>query len=288
MQLLYINSVVDAAAPQSHLPSFHPVLHLSSHFLQSNSCFPSFLLTSLCASHIHLPKPSRPSTLGSFPFLAIHSWKSSAHTQHGYSFPNRPRNWRISLCCDGEARGGYDADMVCSSVHVLRPNSSTSGGQSGGGARAAVATDGGVDFSVVVIDDASLAMLFFINAAQSAEEVQERQLKFPSQHQSSEVPRSIRHERLAIFSENYTLWYFRRRIISFMLSRRLRLAMCVLDGIREDFVHTLRARIVDLCRCFLLLLVLIGQRLTQRASGLMSSVPDCHDPWAVVGTRYNT
>lgn len=58
---------------------------------------------------------------------------------------------------------------------MLRPNSSTSGGQSGGGSRDAVETAGGVDVSVVV-DDMSLAMLFFIRAAQSADEVQERHL----------------------------------------------------------------------------------------------------------------
>lgn len=58
---------------------------------------------------------------------------------------------------------------------MLRPSSSTSGGQSGGGARDAVLTAGGVDVSVVV-DDLSLEMLFFIIAAQSAEEVQVRHL----------------------------------------------------------------------------------------------------------------
>lgn len=58
---------------------------------------------------------------------------------------------------------------------MLRPNSSTSAGQSGGGSRDAVETAGGVDVFVAV-DDLSLAMLFFIRAAQSAEEVQERHL----------------------------------------------------------------------------------------------------------------
>lgn len=59
---------------------------------------------------------------------------------------------------------------------MLRPSSSTSGGQSGGGAREAVETEGGVDVAVVV-DDLSLAILFFMRAAQSAEEVQERHLE---------------------------------------------------------------------------------------------------------------
>ena len=91
---------------QSHLPSPHPVLHLSSHLPQSNSPFPNFLLTSLCASHIHLPSSPLPLTLGSFPSLFIQAWKSSAHTQHGYSFENRERNCRISVCWVGVAVGG--------------------------------------------------------------------------------------------------------------------------------------------------------------------------------------
>ena len=91
---------------QSHLPSSHPVLHLSSHLAHSNSSLPNFRLTSLCASHIHLPNPALPSTLGSFPFLPIHSWKSSAHVQHGYRRENKPRNCFISDCWPGEAVGG--------------------------------------------------------------------------------------------------------------------------------------------------------------------------------------
>lgn len=75
----------------------------------------------------------------------------------------------------GEARGGYEAEIVCNKVQVLRPSSSTSGGQSGGGATDAVSTAGGEDVSVVVCD-LSLEILFFIIAAQSAEEVQVRQL----------------------------------------------------------------------------------------------------------------
>ena len=91
---------------QSHRPSAHPVLHLSSHLEQSNRRFPSFSLTSLWASHIHLPNPSLPSTLGSFPLLLIHSRKSSAHDQHGYNFPKSCKNCRISDCCVGSATGG--------------------------------------------------------------------------------------------------------------------------------------------------------------------------------------
>ena len=58
---------------QSHLPSPHPVLHRSSHLSHSNTSFPNFLLTSLCASHIHLPNSPLEETLGSFPGLFIHS-----------------------------------------------------------------------------------------------------------------------------------------------------------------------------------------------------------------------
>jgi hypothetical protein len=46
-------------AVQPHLPSFHPVLHLSSHLEQSNVGFPSFLFTSLCASQSQFPSSSR-------------------------------------------------------------------------------------------------------------------------------------------------------------------------------------------------------------------------------------
>lgn len=58
---------------QSHLPPSQPSLHLSFHNLQSNSPFPSFRLTSLCALHIHKPNSSRPRTRGSFSGLLIQS-----------------------------------------------------------------------------------------------------------------------------------------------------------------------------------------------------------------------
>src|ERR1700733_13010690 len=80
----------------SHRPAFQPVLHLSSHFEQSNSFFPSFLLTSLCASHIHCPNSSLLSVL--ILFLVMKSWKSSAHTQQGYSFEKSPTNCVTWLC----------------------------------------------------------------------------------------------------------------------------------------------------------------------------------------------
>ena len=50
---------------QSQPPSFHPVRHLSSHLPQSNTSFPSFRLTSLCASHSQFPNAPLPSTLTS-------------------------------------------------------------------------------------------------------------------------------------------------------------------------------------------------------------------------------
>ena len=89
---------------QSQLPSFHPVLHLSSHFPQSNSFFPNFLLTSLCASHIHFPNSSRLSVLTLF--SAIQTWKSDAQTQHGYNFENNPMNWLTFSRSVGEGEEG--------------------------------------------------------------------------------------------------------------------------------------------------------------------------------------
>lgn len=38
----------------------------------------------------------------------------------------------VCVCCAGDGRVGYVAAMVCRSVHVLRPSSSTSAGQSDG------------------------------------------------------------------------------------------------------------------------------------------------------------
>lgn len=52
---------------QSHLPSFQPVRQRSSHLEQSKTGLPSFLLTSLWASHSHLPNsPRLPALTGSF------------------------------------------------------------------------------------------------------------------------------------------------------------------------------------------------------------------------------
>jgi hypothetical protein len=77
---------------QSHLPSSQPSFHLCFQKLQSNSFFPSFTLTALCARHIHMPKSSLPFSFGSFSGWAIQSLKSSAHTQQGYIFENKLRN----------------------------------------------------------------------------------------------------------------------------------------------------------------------------------------------------
>jgi hypothetical protein len=90
--LSYMTSLYSSA--QSHRPSFQPVRHRSSHFVQSNVFFPNFSLTALCASHIHVPNSLLLLTLGVF--LLIHVWKSSAHTQHGYSLPNVVRNDFVS------------------------------------------------------------------------------------------------------------------------------------------------------------------------------------------------
>lgn len=83
--------------PQSHLPSFQPVRHLSSHLLQSKLLLPSLTFTALCASHIHLPNSSLLLTLGSLPSF-IHALKSSAHTQQGYILPKRLMNCFVSVC----------------------------------------------------------------------------------------------------------------------------------------------------------------------------------------------
>ena len=69
------------ARAQSHLPSGGPVLHLSSHLVQSNSFFPSFLFTSLCAPQSHIPNSPLLRTLGWS--RATYPRKSSAHVQHG-------------------------------------------------------------------------------------------------------------------------------------------------------------------------------------------------------------
>jgi hypothetical protein len=126
----------------SHRPSFHPVRHRSSHLVQSNVSLPSFSLTALCASHIHVPNSLRLDTLGVF--LLIQLWKSSAQTQHGYSLPNVERKDLVSVCSCGDGCVGYVAVMECSSVHELRPRASTSGGQSDGSAGVmAAAAEGG-------------------------------------------------------------------------------------------------------------------------------------------------
>lgn len=103
-QLIQSNPIINPQRKnQSQLPSLQPVLHLSSHLSQSNFCFPNFPFTALCASHIHLPNSSRLLTRGAFAalFSLIHARKSSAQTPHGYNFPNRWRNCRVSVCCEG-------------------------------------------------------------------------------------------------------------------------------------------------------------------------------------------
>lgn len=148
---------------QSHLPSFHPVLHLSSHLAQSNTSFPSFLFTSLCASHSHVPSSSRlPARTGLFPG-AMYRVKCSPHVQHGYSRANRRMKLRTSDCSAGVGWVGYVAAIECRSVQPERPRVSTSGGQSFGMVTA------GFGAAVVVVD-------FLVCEAQAAKEVQLRQL----------------------------------------------------------------------------------------------------------------
>ncbi len=157
--------------PQSHLPSLHPVLHRSSHLPQSNLSFPSFSLTALCASHIHSPNSLRELTRGALPARAIHAWKSEPQCQHGYRVENDARNCRALVWTDDDARSGYVAVMLCSSVQDARPSASTSGGQSGGDC-----VGGGAGVVVCVEVAGSVAVCFLVMAAQDAKEVQERQL----------------------------------------------------------------------------------------------------------------
>jgi hypothetical protein len=171
---------------QSHRPSFHPVRHLSSHNRQSNSFFPSFRLTSLCASHIHHPNSFRLPSFGWFRPLGcvIHARKSSAHTQHGYSFEKNFKNPPILAWCSASAFSGYVAAIECSSVHVERPSSSTSGGQSEGvslGDGVAAAARPAVGIVVLLVLEVGVEFSFLrsaclVNARHEATEVQVRQL----------------------------------------------------------------------------------------------------------------
>jgi len=157
---------------QSHLPSLHPVLHLSSHFPQSNFSFPSFSLTALCASHIHRPNSSLLPTRGAFSLLFIHSWKSVAHQWHGYNRENDEMNWRASHCCRSEGRSGYEAAMECRRFQVELPSTSTSGGQSGGSWSC---WEEVWRFDKLLVDS-GFEVCFFVIATQAAKEVQERHL----------------------------------------------------------------------------------------------------------------
>lgn len=90
---------------QSHLPSFQPVRHRSSHLEQSNSGLPNLRLTSLCAPHSHLPNSSRLLTCGASRFR--YPWKSSAQTQQGYSLENSPTKLRRSDFWPLDGCSGY-------------------------------------------------------------------------------------------------------------------------------------------------------------------------------------
>lgn len=132
--VLYTFIQFDPRRFQSQRPSFQPVRHRSSHLLQSNSFLPSFRLTSLCASHSQFPNSLRPSTrICSF---CMYDWKSSAHTQQGYSLENSLMKPRRSSFWLGEGFSGYVAAIECSSCQVPRPRASTSGGQSSTGVEA--------------------------------------------------------------------------------------------------------------------------------------------------------
>lgn len=158
---------------QSHLPSFHPVLHLSSQNRQSNSFFPNFRLTALCASHIHVPNSWRPDSRGWLrpPGSFIHARKSSAHTQQGYRRAKSVRKLRMSSCCWGVAVAGYAAVSECRKVQVERPRASTSGGQSAG-----IGSVEGLAVLVAAAPAAVAAEACLVRAFQDATEVQRRHL----------------------------------------------------------------------------------------------------------------
>jgi hypothetical protein len=119
---------MDVPALQSQLPSLGPVTHLSCHLEQSNTGFPSFRFTSLCAPHNHQPNSSLLPTRGAS--RAMYPWKSSAHTQQGYSREKSFTKLTRSFCWGPVGFSGYVAAMLWRSVHEERPRASTSGGHS--------------------------------------------------------------------------------------------------------------------------------------------------------------
>lgn len=96
-------SLLHSSTHYPHRPSFQPSFHLSLQKLQSNSSFPSFTLTALCALHIQRPNFSWlfTASAGSFSGSAIQSWKSSAQTQQGYSCEKSVRKVRVFVWCAG-------------------------------------------------------------------------------------------------------------------------------------------------------------------------------------------
>ena len=75
-----------------------------------------------------------------------------------------------------EARGGYEAEMLCRRVHVCVPRVLTSGGQSAGYS----VVGEGVTTLLGVAVEVDVGSFFFVNAIQSAKEVHERHLVFLS------------------------------------------------------------------------------------------------------------
>lgn len=168
-----IASPAQLASPQSHRPSFHPVLHRCSHLEQSNSGLPSLRFTSLCAPQSHLPNSSRLPTRGTSRPRYVR--KSSAHTQHGYSLEKSPTKLSRSDCCERDGVSGYVAAMEWRSVQVLRPRTSTSGGQSAGGPVAVVFV--ATILLLLLLATAPSCLVFcFVCAAHAAKDVQLRHL----------------------------------------------------------------------------------------------------------------
>jgi hypothetical protein len=154
---------------QSHLPSFHPVRHRSSHRPQSKVGFPSFMFTSLCASQSHCPKSCRELSRGAFLSDFIHIWKSVAQDQHGYRFEKVRINCFAFTCSSFDGVTGYCAAMECRSIQDARPSWSTSGGQPDGGSK-----------GVLEVSDRDGRVRFFVNAAHAAKDVHERHLRYLS------------------------------------------------------------------------------------------------------------
>ena len=106
----------------------HPSLHLFFHRSQSNSFFPNFLFTALCAPHSQRFSPSLSVLSRGWSFRYF--LKSSAHHVHGYILLRTLKNPLISALSCVLGFSGYFEHNECMNVHDEFPNLSTSGGSS--------------------------------------------------------------------------------------------------------------------------------------------------------------